>query len=71
MQKGANTKVVSREYLRILSSLGSEIDILERLEEEDIITQTGEDIARVIMNCRSGDVSIEPGYDGVYGRISF
>lgn len=71
MQKGANTKVVSREYLRILSSLGSEIDILVRLEEEDIITQTGEDIARVIMNCRSGDVSIEPGYDGVYGIISF
>ncbi len=52
-----------------MSSLGSEIEILVRLEEDAIIPQVGEDIARVIMNCRKGDVSIEPGYDGVYGKI--
>ena len=71
MQKGANTKVVGREYLRIMSSLGSEIEILVRLQEDAVIPQAGEDIARAIINCRKGDVLIEPGYDGVYGKICF
>jgi len=35
------------------------------------ITSTGHpDIAEAIARVRSGDVTIEPGYDGEYGRIT-
>jgi len=71
IQKGPNTKAVNEEYLRILSALGSEIEILVQLEEDKLIANAGEDVATMIMKCRMGTLSIEPGFDGVYGKITF
>ena len=71
IQKGPNTKAVNKEYLRILSALGSEIEILVQREEDMLIAYAGEDVATMIMKCRMGTLSIEPGFDGVYGKISF
>ena len=70
IQKGPNTKAVNEEYLRILSALGSEIEILVRREEDQLIASAGEDVATMIMKCRNGNISIEPGFDGVYGKIT-
>ena len=71
IQKGPNTKTVNEEYLRILSTLGSEIEILVHRGEDDLIAYAGEDVATMIMKCRKGTLSIEPGFDGVYGKIAF
>ena len=71
IQKGPNTKAVNEEYIRILCALGSEIEIMVQLEEDKLIAYAGEDVATMIMKCRMGTLSIEPGFDGVYGKISF
>ena len=71
IQKGPNTMAVNEEYLRILSTLGSEIEILVHREEDNLIAYAGEDVATMIMKCRKGTLSIEPGFDGVYGKITF
>lgn len=68
--QGVDTKAVQEEYLRLIRLLGSEFEIL--------LDRTGEEIARVatpevtegIRRVRAGKVSIVPGHDGVYGKIS-
>lgn len=65
---GEGSKKVEREYMSILKTLGPELKILmERpLREIEAVNPL---VAEVISNMRRGKVTIEPGYDGEYGKV--
>ncbi len=66
---GPNTKKVAQLYETALQHLGTEMDILLRVPEEDLRRWLGTPVARAIVQVRRGEVDIEPGYDGVYGTV--
>ncbi|MXY49588.1 MAG: AAA family ATPase [Gemmatimonadetes bacterium] len=68
-QVGPATKTVDTVYQAIVSRLGSELDILLDIPEDDIAQVGGTLIAEGIRRMRIGEVDILPGYDGDYGVI--
>jgi uncharacterized protein (TIGR00375 family) len=65
-----NTKRVQEEYQRIVSEMGSELQVLAESKSAELEPVTGEQLAEAILMARAGKVSVEPGYDGVFGKIS-
>ena len=68
--RGVNTKGVQTQYQRLVAELGSELYILTDAAIADIAAGGGERIAEGVERVRSGDIAIEPGYDGVFGKVS-
>jgi len=66
---GKNSKKVLAEYLR-LTGQQPEFSILLDLPASELKQLTSEGIADGIIKVRAGQVDIEPGYDGVFGRVS-
>ena len=66
---GVNTRRASREYNRLTDHFGNELAVLLYASMSDLLPIAGEGLTRAILGVRSGDVAIEPGYDGVYGSI--
>jgi uncharacterized protein (TIGR00375 family) len=56
---------VRDKFLDLISKFGSELDILLNHE----IDRLEPSVAPAIAKVRSGDIFIDPGYDGVYGRV--
>ena len=67
--RGQATKGVQREYQRITSELGSEIQALIWAKADDLISVAGEKLAEAVLRARVGDIQVDPGYDGLYGKI--
>ncbi len=57
------------EYKKLVSSLGSEIKILTKIDISEIAKVSGDKIAEGVAKVRKGDLVIDPGYDGVYGVV--
>lgn len=67
--KGVSSQDVWQTYEKMYSILGPEFEILRKIDLE-MIKQTGFfDVAFALDKMRKGEVNIEPGYDGVYGKI--
>jgi DNA helicase-2/ATP-dependent DNA helicase PcrA len=66
---GAKSKGVQVRVSNLVSSLGSELDILCRIPIEEIIRAGGELLGEAIVRLRRGQVHRSPGYDGEYGVI--
>ncbi len=66
---GAKTKKAERAYDAMIERFGSELDILLDRPIDEIAHGADTRVAEGIAKMRSGSVHIEPGYDGVYGRI--
>ena len=66
---GSTSRKVERIYERLVSSLGSELSILETVPVEDIGRAESPVLAEAISRLRSGEVIREAGYDGEYGVI--
>ena len=66
---GEGSKAVSKEYAKLLATFGSEFAILLEVSSEDIGRAGYPLIAEAIAGMRKGKVEVEPGYDGVYGRV--
>ncbi len=69
VKAGTGSKAVSRQYFSLLERLGSEFRILRESSVEDIAEAGSRMIADAIVRVRQGEVSLEPGYDGEYGKI--
>ena len=66
---GVNTKGVNKEYQNLIKNLGSEFKILLEIPLGELKNFTLPEIAEAIIRVREGKVRIEPGYDGVFGKI--
>jgi ATP-dependent DNA helicase UvrD/PcrA len=69
LSQGVGTKAVLAEYDNLIKEFGSEFEILLHSSEENIKAKTLPEIAEGIIKVRQGKVFLEPGYDGVYGKI--
>jgi PHP family Zn ribbon phosphoesterase len=67
------TSVVSKEavkhYNNLIKNLGNEFKILLESSRKEIEKESLPEIAEGVMRMREGKIFIEPGYDGVYGKI--
>jgi uncharacterized protein (TIGR00375 family) len=63
------SKEVAKYYNNLIKNLGDELKILLESTEKEISEKSLPEIASGVIRMREGKVSIEPGYDGVYGKI--
>ena len=66
---GVASKQVMTIYEKLVNSIGSEFKILLETERKELEKVVGPKVAEGIMKVRSGDIVIEPGYDGVFGKV--
>ncbi|MFH1601388.1 MAG: endonuclease Q family protein [Candidatus Shapirobacteria bacterium] len=69
-QVGANSKRVKEKYSRMVKSLGSEIDVLLNVSLEKIKNLFGLRMSEAIERNRLGKISIDPGFDGQFGKVN-
>ncbi len=65
----ATSKKLLVAYHKLLAEVGSEFYILLQAPLEKIAQASTVGIAQFISRMRTGNVKVEPGYDGVYGKI--
>ncbi|MDI6602586.1 MAG: hypothetical protein QME57_00500 [Patescibacteria group bacterium] len=63
------TRRVEEEYKNLIDKFGSEFNVLLDVSRSELEKATLSEIAEGIIRVREGKVYIEPGYDGVYGKI--
>jgi ATP-dependent DNA helicase UvrD/PcrA len=66
---GAQSKKVKQTYLKLLETLGNELNILHRLDKKTIQSAGIPLLAEAIVRMRDDRVSFSPGYDGLYGTV--
>jgi uncharacterized protein (TIGR00375 family) len=62
-------KKVTHEYHRLINQGGNEFRILMDMTEEEMSHIIPERILEGILLVREGDVTITPGYDGLFGKV--
>jgi uncharacterized protein (TIGR00375 family) len=63
------SKGVFRDYYKLISRFGSEMNILLDAEESELSKECGEKTAALIIKNRTGSLEVSPGYDGEYGVL--
>ncbi len=61
---------VAREYQAALAKLGTEFEVLMRLNKDDLLKGLSPKAAEGVLRVREGKVDIKAGFDGEYGTIS-
>jgi len=56
-------------YLELIKQFGTEFEVLLKTSISDIQRVGGERVAEAILKVRSGDIYIQPGFDGEYGVV--
>lgn len=67
--KSVTSKKVQAEFESLIENIGDEFYILLDATEEEIRFHADPVVAEGILRMRTGDIHIEPGYDGVFGVI--
>ncbi len=60
---------VKNEYEKLTGQLGGEFKILLEKSPEEIAKVSGPKVAEGIKKVRTGEITVEPGYDGVFGVV--
>jgi PHP family Zn ribbon phosphoesterase len=66
---GRKAKAVERQYWEFVRAGGNELNILLNYEKQKLASFCPPIVVEAIMRMRVGQVQIEPGYDGEYGKI--
>ena len=69
---GINTKRVRTAYMSLVESFGTELAILLDAATSDVanaLPRYGERLAEAIHKVRTGDIYVQPGFDGQYGVV--
>ena len=66
---GAGSRRVGAMADRLVAALGPELQILEHAALEDLSRLAGERVAEAVARVRHGELTVTPGYDGVYGTV--
>jgi uncharacterized protein (TIGR00375 family) len=61
------SKKVMTDTMKLIKEFGSEIGVLLDAPEEKLKLMMGEKATEIIMKNRSGEIKVQPGYDGEYG----
>jgi uncharacterized protein (TIGR00375 family) len=69
LNQGVATKKVASIYSKLLEKFGSEFNVLLGEGRKEIEKTASSKVADIILSNRAGRLKIEPGYDGLYGRI--
>jgi uncharacterized protein (TIGR00375 family) len=64
----ASTKVWDK-YNMLVGKFGSEYSVMLAASEAQLLAAAGPEISSAILRVRNDDVFVEPGYDGLYGRL--
>ena len=67
---GVNTRTVMRTYSAITDAIGSELDALLWASASDLEAAAEGPVSRAILQARTGQVKVTPGFDGQYGSVS-
>ncbi len=67
---GVQSRQVSRRYDELLARAGTELGLLLELPVAEVARLGGEVLGEAVRRMRAGEVRVEPGYDGEYGRIA-
>ena len=67
---GAQSRQVSRRYDELLAGGRTELGLLLELPVAEVARLGGEALGEAVRRMRAGEVRVEPGYDGEYGRVS-
>jgi uncharacterized protein (TIGR00375 family) len=68
--RGLETKAVAAAYHKLVHELGGELRALTDAPSSTIGKIAGERVAEGVSRARAGNVTISPGFDGEYGRVS-
>jgi len=66
---GTGSKGVQEEYEKVISSLGPEFHVLLKADFDDISRASDARLSEAIKKVRVGDIYIDPGYDGEFGKV--
>ncbi|MDP2934536.1 MAG: endonuclease Q family protein [bacterium] len=67
---GTGTKRVLAHYKNLIKGVGNEFKVLLSATKGEIVSSSMPEIAEAIERVRQGRISIQPGYDGEFGKIS-
>ncbi|MCK5836293.1 MAG: UvrD-helicase domain-containing protein, partial [Desulfobacula sp.] len=67
---GPKTKKVNKYYQKAIETLGPELKILTDLSCDKIEKAGVPLLAEAVMRMRNGDIYIDPGFDGEYGKVN-
>ena len=67
--KSRSSKKVQEKYKKIINSGNNELNVLLNLNKEELQKITEVKIAKGILRAREGEVVVEPGFDGQYGKV--
>ena len=70
LKVGTGTKQVAGHYKELIKRIGSEFKVLLEAKQEDIMAASLPEIAEGVIRVREGKVSVKPGFDGEFGKIS-
>ena len=65
----SKTKKVEEYYQLLIKHFSTEFNVLLKANEGDIVQLTTSKIGEAVRKVREGNLIIEPGYDGEYGKI--